>query len=460
VYPPGQFAAWNRRRAGQPGRDGQPADPSGQQPRTGPGGTQQAPGDPAGRYYAQDADLSAEPGYSTLAVSDPAADVTSTQTWRALGEGRATGTWTAPPELRDQGPGSGPLAVPRAAPASPLVAPTGRPDTGLPRPPMRHAAGSPRPPAADPRTDSGANRRVGTGPNARVSTGPNAISTGPNARVSTGPNARVSFAAIAAADDTTGTDETPARGRRRADTRTGRPRRRRSVSVMLAIAAAILLVVGAAGTLVYTVLHTSPKPSLTGQSSGKPSPSASASAGAGPYGLIASRQTDPQPLTLAELYPASFTAIGVTMTNVATNLSTDCASAIVGATLQSAVGAANCTQVARATYVDAPGSLMGTIGVLNLSTGDAAKAAEQSADANDFISQLTASSGPAQQIGQGTGIEEALAKGHYLILIWAEFSNFVTPNAQNSKLIEQFINLLVTNTANKDLTARMLTGAP
>jgi hypothetical protein len=307
---------------------------------------------------------------------------------------------------------------------------------------MRHAAGSSLP-AADPRTDSGANPRV---------------STGPNPRVSTGPNPRVSTAAsLAATEDA---DETPPKGRRRAGSRTGLPRRRRSVSVMLAMAAAALLVLGAAGTLIYTVVHTSPKPRLTGQSPSKPSPTVSPSPGLGPYGDIASRVTDPDPLTLAELFPPSFSAIGVTMTNVATNLGTNCAAAIVGATLQSAVGAADCTQVARATYVDVPGSLMGTIGVLNLSTGDAAKAAEQSADANDFISQLTASSGPAQQIGQGTGIEEALAKGHYLILVWAEFSNLVTPDAQNSKLIEQFINVLVTNTVNQDLTTRMLTGAP
>lgn len=334
---------------------------------------------------------------------------------------------------------------------------------------MRHAAGSSLPPAADPRTDSGGHPRTATGPNSRlaagptpsVATGPNGrVSTGPNARVSTGPDPRLSTAAIAAAaGEDTRADEPPARGRRRAGARSGRPRGRRSVSVMLAMAAAALLVVGAASTLVYWVLHTSPKPHLTGQS-GKPTPSSSASPGLGPYGDIASRQTDPQPLTLAELFPASFVAIGTPMTSVATSISTDCASAIVGATLQSAVGAADCTQVARATYVDVPGSLMGTIGVFNLSTGDAAKTAEQSADANDFVSQLTASSGPAQQIGQGTGIEEALAKGHYLILIWAEFSNFVTPNAQNSGLIEQFISLLVTNTANKDLTTRMLTGTP
>jgi hypothetical protein len=226
------------------------------------------------------------------------------------------------------------------------------------------------------------------------------------------------------------------------------------------MAAALVLVLVAVGTLVYTVLRDSPKPRPAGQPHGKPSATASPSPGFGSYGDIASRQTDPQPLTLTQLFPASFTVNGVTVTSAATNLSTDCAGAIVGAKLQSAVGAAGCTQVARATYVDLPGSLMGTIGVFNLSTGDAAKTAALSADASDFVSQLTAASGPAQQIGSGTGIEEATAKGHYLILVWAEFTNLRTPSAQQSALIEPFMTELVQYTANKDLTTRMLTGVP
>jgi hypothetical protein len=165
-------------------------------------------------------------------------------------------------------------------------------------------------------------------------------------------------------------------------------------------------------------------------------------------------------LTLAELYPASYTGSGETVTATATSLGSDCSAAIIGARLQSAAAAANCTQVARATYVETPNGFMATIGVLNLSTGDAAKAAVQSADANDFISQLTASSGPSQQIGQGTGIEEALAKGHYLILVWAELTNLQSPNAQQSSEIEVFMTGLVQATVNKDLTARMLTGVP
>jgi hypothetical protein len=235
--------------------------------------------------------------------------------------------------------------------------------------------------------------------------------------------------------------------------------RRRPASVHLAIAAAAVLILVAAGTLAYTVLHDSAKPSPASRSPGKNAASASPSPSLGPYGHIASRQTDPQPLTLAELYPASFTVAGDTVTSAATNLSGTCGSAIVGATLQSAVGASGCTQAARASYVSQSG-IMATIGVLNLTSGDAAKTAAQSADASDYISQLTAAAGPAKDIGQGTGIEEAAAKGHYLILIWAELANQATPSTQQTAQIESFMTALLQNTVNHDLTSRMLTGAP
>jgi hypothetical protein len=226
------------------------------------------------------------------------------------------------------------------------------------------------------------------------------------------------------------------------------------------MAVALLLVLAAAGTLAYTVLHHPAKPSPVAERTGKARPSATPSPSLGPYGDIASRQTDPQPLTLAQLYPASFSVGGATVTSAATGLSSDCASAIVGATLQSAIGAANCTQVARATYVDSSGSMMATIGVLNLSSGDVAKTAAQSADASDYISQLAAATGPAHSIGQGTGIEEAAAKGHYLILIWAELTNLNTPTGQLTAQLENFMTELLTKTANVSLTTRMLRGAP
>jgi hypothetical protein len=348
--------------------------------------------------------------------------------------------------------------------------PSPRVSTG-PNPRVSTAPHAPVSTGPHPRVTTGLNTPVSTGPHPRVTTGPNTpvstapnphVSTGPHVstapHVSTGPNPRVSTGAETSAPSDAPRTGRTATGGRRLSSRTGR--RERSVSVMLALAAAGLLVLAAVGTLVYTVLHDSSKPKLAGQSHPKPSATASASPTVGPYGDIASRQTDPQPLTLAQLFPASFTEVGNTVTSAAMSLGSDCASAIIGATLQSAAGAADCTQVARATYVESPAGFMATIGVLNLSTGDAAKTAAQSADANDFISQLTASSGPAQQIGQGTGIEEALAKGHYLILVWAELTSLQSPTAQQSTDIETFMTQLVQATVNKDLTNRMLTGAP
>jgi hypothetical protein len=103
---------------------------------------------------------------------------------------------------------------------------------------------------------------------------------------------------------------------------------------------------------------------------------------------------------------------------------------------------------------------MGTIGVLNLSTAKAATTVARTADANDFISQLPGKHGSTTKIGQGTGIEEAAAKGHYLILIWAEFTNLRKPRPAQLATVEQFMNELLQNTANVDLTHRMLTGTP
>jgi len=486
VYPPGQFAAWNRYRNGQPssavrraidGQDGlpgrtDPADGQAAQP------AREAANRGRERYYAEDADPGSDPGYSVLAVSDPAADVTSTQTWRAVAEGRSTGVWTAPARLRPDGAGDAGASSGVAAPlAEPAVADPGRADTALPRRPARHSS-RPLPLAPELRTNTGPNPALTTGPNPRLTTGPNPrLTTGPSPRLTTGPSPRVSSgpqpqvsapakpaaerAPTTAADDATVASRTRAVGRRRADTKTRRSRRQHPASVKLAMAAALLLVLAAVGTMIYAVVHDdSTKPRLTSQQARKASPSTSPSPSLGPYGHIASRQTDPQPLTLAELYPASFTVDGVTVTNTATSLGGDCAAELVGATLQSAVGAAGCTQVARATYVDVSSGLMATIGVLNLSTGAAATTAAQSADANDYISQLAAASGPAQKIGQGVGIEEALAKGHYLILVWAEFTSLKTPTAQQSAPIESFMTEVVQNTANVSLTNRMLTGTP
>lgn len=231
------------------------------------------------------------------------------------------------------------------------------------------------------------------------------------------------------------------------------------------IAAALVLVVAAATVLGYYVVHafhSHPRPAA--ESGGRTSPKASASPSPslGANGHIDSRQTDPQPLTTPELYPASYSDGGATVTATASNLSTDCTGAITGATLQTSVSWAGCSQVARATYLSASQGLMGTIGVFNLTTAAKAQTAEQSADANNFVSELPGPSGsPTAKIGQGgTGIEQAAAKGHYLILIWAQLTSLGKPTAAQTTELESFMTGLLQNTANVSLSKRLLTGAP
>lgn len=239
-----------------------------------------------------------------------------------------------------------------------------------------------------------------------------------------------------------------------------RSRRKRPASVKLAMVCALLLVLAAAAALSYAVLRNPAKPSSSAGSKNTASTSPSPTPSLGPYGKIGSRKVDPVPLTVAQLYPASFTATaGPKVLLTKSNLSSDCSGNVVGANLQSAVSS-GCTQVVRATYLSNNG-LMGTIGVLNLSTAKAAKAAARSADASDYITQLAAAHGPTHKIGQGTGIEEALAKGHYLILVWAEFTNLRKPKAgAQTTAVETFMTELVQNTANVSLSNRMARGVP
>ena len=516
MYPPGQFAAWN---VGQDDRS-RPGPQGGGQPDGGSEGRSRRDGgqpDPIGRPPVQPAADSryydssdAEPGYSVLAVSDPAADVTSTQTWKAVGDGRSTGTWTSParPGAGPGGPraGSGrhsaPPGVARPGAASPDPASTDRAGTdsastgpaglapaGLApaRPevtsPDRGRAGRAAPDAAG---RDGASRDSVTRDRASLDsvTRDRAIrdrasldrpgrerdnQDGEQRRAASqsgagrsgahsSPHATVRTERGPQTEPRPSRAKSPAGGKRSA-------RRKRPASVKLAISVALLLVLTAAATLAYTVLHKAakPPPAAAPARSGQPtvSPSPSQSPSLGPYGHIASRQSDSEPLTVGQLFPASFTTGGQTVTRAASAITKHCRAALSGSRLQSAVSSAHCNQAVRATYLARSKGLMGTIGVLNLSTAARAVKAVKAADASDFISQLKGKHGPTHRIGSGTGIEEALAKGHYLILIWAEFTNLHKPKAaaQRNK-VENFMTEMLQHTANVSLATRMLTGSP
>ncbi len=237
----------------------------------------------------------------------------------------------------------------------------------------------------------------------------------------------------------------------------------------LLFAALGVVVVGVVGVAAYTFLFKSNSP-------GANSPGAQSSlstAGATPstqacvqqlgtYCHIQAATDDPTPLTASELYPVAFTdeTDKTSYTLVATKVDKTCGNAVIGSTLVAALKAGKCTQVVRGSYVSGGNKIMGTIGVINLSTTNEAHYAGKDVGENDFIAPLTSKTGVASKLGNGTGIVEAEFKGHYLILTWSEFVNGTNPTttAEQNQL-KQFSNDLVEETANIDLSQRMVTGA-
>jgi hypothetical protein len=73
----------------------------------------------------------------------------------------------------------------------------------------------------------------------------------------------------------------------------------------------------------------------------------------------------------------------------------------------------------------------------------------------------TSFSSSTHLLGKGTGIEEAATKGHYLILIWAQFTNRHKPKtAGQRKELGAFMTHLFQQTANVSLSNRMVDGTP
>ena len=454
LYPPGQFSAWNRMpgqgdngydpdasdtwpaldQAG-PAGDGYPEPGAGDQGYGDPGPAQVHAGYGETTYAGYRAPDPAEPGYlaessyAALAVSETAADVTSTQAWETADSAPPASHWPDPDTTAERWPDAS----------------EGQ-DT---RPPgATLSAGLAVPELADP----GLPDHDGTGPGPRAATGP-----GP--RTTTGPGQHPAGL---------GTGPGPApRGRGRGTRGRGRPRgRKRRVRALLAGLLALAVVTGAT-YFWFARDHKSPDAAAASQQTAAPprpsptDPAPTPSPSLGPWGHIGSRALDPVPLTLGELFPAQFTGAGAGYARTVDKAKTHCAAALMGSQLVTAVSQAGCTQAMRASYLSADHKLMGTIGVLNLTTAAAAEKAGKASGPSDFIAQLPAATGPTRNLTKGNGFEAAEVKGHYLVLVWAEFANLRAPRTAAQKAgLESFINLLLQQTANVSLASREVTGTP
>jgi hypothetical protein len=181
----------------------------------------------------------------------------------------------------------------------------------------------------------------------------------------------------------------------------------------------------------------------------------------GQWQHIGTRAEDPQPLTITGLYPPQFVLGGSSYVRTAASVTKTCSLAVYGADLQAALQSGHCTQVLRASYISGDGKMMGTVGVVNLISSSAAQKAGKVTGPQEIIAPLTGKKGATSKLGSGTGVVQAEIKGHYLILMWAEFANLKSPSgAAQRQALEQFATNLVVGSANINLSTRMLTGKP
>jgi len=471
LYPPGEFSAWNR----APGPGGNGYDSSASDTwavgYVGPAadGYPDAgvddrgygePGPPrAGPGYGEPG--YPEPGYAALAVSEPAADVTSTQAWETVDRDPPASHW---PDLdttaerwpdagadQDNTPAGAVLAAGLAGPGlgGPELAEPGLAEPGDGRPgawdePPWPAMGEAAPFGRAAGTEPGPADHVASGSRQRIGAWPGQHPAGPGTDPGRAPGG-------------------PGRGTR------GRVRprgRKRRTGVLVACALALAVVAGAT-YFWFSRDHKSPGAAAASQqtaASARPSPtnpSPSPSPSLGPWGHIGSRALDPVPLTVAELFPAHYTGGATSYTRTVQKAKTHCATALMGTQLVTAVSQAGCTQAMRASYLSADHKLMGTIGVLNLVTAAAAEKAGKASGPSNFIAQLPAAKGPTRNLTKGNGFEAAEVKGHYLVLVWAEFANLRAPRTAAQKTeLESFMRLLFQQTANVSLASREVTGHP
>ena len=229
----------------------------------------------------------------------------------------------------------------------------------------------------------------------------------------------------------------------------------------------LVLVVAALGVAGYKFIYAPQHATATAVNELK-LPSSNASA-ANPYitknGVqwqhIASRKTDPKPVSLSELYPPAFTLAGSEYLKATASLTKTCGDAVYGDLIQAALQQGSCSQVARASYVSGNGTIMGTIGVVNLSTAYRAEQAAKTASSTELIAPLTTAKGPTKKLLSGSGIAYAEIKGHYLILLYAEFTSTKTPTtaAQKQQLVA-FGNGMFNGSADIALSHLMVYGKP
>ncbi|MEV5746567.1 hypothetical protein AB0L00_02015 [Actinoallomurus sp. NPDC052308] len=175
---------------------------------------------------------------------------------------------------------------------------------------------------------------------------------------------------------------------------------------------------------------------------------------------LASRATDPKPLTLAEVFKnKKFKAGGRTYVLTTRRSDPKCASAVNGTTFRKALVKAGCTQVLRATYSN--GKFIGTIGVVNLKTATTAKYAQKASRPKDAYVLPLPGAGSTSKIGKGLSLTTSDPDGHYLIMSWVQYPTGKKITQSDYASVTAFVqNATVGSNLRPALNYRSMVGKP
>ncbi|GAA2312474.1 hypothetical protein GCM10010149_74250 [Nonomuraea roseoviolacea subsp. roseoviolacea] len=181
----------------------------------------------------------------------------------------------------------------------------------------------------------------------------------------------------------------------------------------------------------------------------------------GKFGYATDRSTDPEPLTVKELFPTKkFAVSGHSYEMTITSKLKKCGDGALGGKLQKALKSGKCTQLLRASFRDKAGKIIGTVGVANLKTGkNAAKVASAGSQTN-YVKPLPGKDSVTKLVGSGSGGTQVWAHGHYAVMIWFQNKDGSKPDKKSQKAIMGAAVEVTKATVFKALDQRSLTGHP
>jgi hypothetical protein len=218
---------------------------------------------------------------------------------------------------------------------------------------------------------------------------------------------------------------------------------------------AVLALLGGGLTLMWNADSPGAADPDAGRRTSAPIPSAPP----GKFGYAGARRTDPDPLTVKELFKSKkFTVAGRSYQMTITSKDKKCGDGVLGEKISKALKAGKCTQMMRASFRDKSGKVIGTVGVANLNTSKNATKVARAGGTADYVKPLAGKDETTKFLGSGSGGAKVWTHGHYAVMVWFQSKDGIKPDKKSSKTLFQAADDITKATVFKALDSRTLTG--